>query len=118
MSHSSIGPDGDHGHSLSRLISETRKLAAENAKFCDLNSKLSEEVKTRRKNENILNEKIQSIQNDLEANKINLKKNHEKCEKQRIIERELNRKLREITEEYEVEREKETGSYFIIKNYY
>jgi len=101
-----MGPDGDGGPSLTRLITETRKLATENAKFCDLNSKLSEEVKALRNNESSLLARIDSAKHIIEENKSNLRNSMDKLEKQRLNQIESNRKLRELSENYEVEREK------------
>ena len=101
-----MGPDGDGGPSLTRLITETRKLATENAKFCDLNSKLSEEVKALRNNESSLLARIDSTKQIIEENKSNLRNSQDKLEKQRLNQIESNRKLRELNENYEVEREK------------
>ena len=94
------------GPSLAKLINETRNLASENAAFCELNGKLTDELRALRRNEANFQSQIESARAAVAAQKAELAKLNETQHQFQINERDMNRKLRNVTENYEVEREK------------
>ena len=98
--------DKGDGPSLAKLINETRNLASENAAFCELNGKLTDELRALRRNEANFQSQIESARAAVAAQKAELAKLNETQHQFQLKERDVNRKLRNVTENYEVEREK------------
>ena len=100
-----IDCSGD-GPSLTRLIQETRSLASENAKFCEINSKLSDEVKLLKKTESHHQTKVESYKAEIARAKAETVAINDELKRSKSHEREIYRKMREINENFEVEHEK------------
>ena len=80
--------DKGDGPSLTKLINETRNLASENAAFCELNSKLTEELRALRRNESNFQSQIESARASVSAQKAELAKlneNQHQCQARGII---------------------------------
>jgi len=100
-----IDCSGD-GPSLTRLIQETRSLATENAKFCEINSKLSDEVKLLKKSESHFQTKLESYKAEIARAKAGTAAANDDLKRSKSHEREIYRKMREMNENFEVEHEK------------
>lgn len=100
-----IDCSGD-GPSLTRLIQETRSLATENAKFCEINSKLSDEVKLLKKSESHFQTKLESYKAEIARAKAETAAANDGLTRSKSHEREVYRKMREMNENFEVEHEK------------
>ena len=100
-----IDCSGD-GPSLTRLIQETRSLATENAKFCEINSKLSDEVKLLKKSESHFQTKLESYKAEIARAKAETAAANDDLKRSKSHEREVYRKMREMNENFEVEHEK------------
>ena len=94
------------GPSLTKLINETRNLASENAAFCELNGKLTDELRHIRRTESNVQSQLESAKASLSAQKAEMAKLNENQHQAQINERELQRKWRQAAENYEVERER------------
>ena len=98
----------DDGPDLSRLIVETRKLATENAEFCEIHAQQNAEIqKLKSTNENLQNTNDR-LKKEIHALKDERQEKSSLDSKMENTERELRKKLREAIEENKIKSEELT----------
>jgi chromosome segregation ATPase len=94
---------------LSRLILETRKLATENAAFCEIHSKQGTEIQTLKKIGETHKKEKESLLHKITQLNIELSSKSKDQNNWKSAERELKKKLRSLEEDLKIERDNRTG---------
>ena len=95
----------DDGPDLSKLIIETRKLATENAEFCEIHAKQNNEIQKLKSANEELTSKNDRLQKEIVTLKHEIAEKHNTDTQRQNSERDLKKKLRVYIEENRVKSE-------------